>query len=140
MTALCLGIIFVTFQPTFLLKEKEKHDANIRLLLLCQGNDSTADEQGAAAAGAIALDDKYDGEPYQVSSSLVHVFSTSSFSVSLISTALSWPVYVIVPPRKMPSKKECGLLFHSVAGNQAYLLCGCFFLTFPFFSTPLGCA
>ena len=47
------------------------------LLILCQGNDSTDDEQGAAAAGAIALDDKFNGEPYQVSSHLVHVFSSS---------------------------------------------------------------
>lgn len=37
------------------------------LLFFNQGNDSTADEQGAAAAGAIALDDKFSGEPYQVS-------------------------------------------------------------------------
>lgn len=37
------------------------------LFFFNQGNDSTADEQGAAAAGAIALDDKFSGEPYQVS-------------------------------------------------------------------------
>jgi len=72
----------VTFQPTFSLKENEKHDSIIRLLLLCQGNDSTADEQGAAAAGAIALDDKYGGEPYQVRFPLHHVSSTSSFTVA----------------------------------------------------------
>ena len=49
------------------------------LLFFNQGNDSTADEQGAAAAGAIALDDKFAGEPYQVSTfSLAYILSLTS--------------------------------------------------------------
>lgn len=46
---------------TYLKNNREKH-----IIYFWLGNDSTADEQGAAAAGAIALDDKFSGEPYQV--------------------------------------------------------------------------
>ena len=38
----------------------------IWLVVGCQGNDSTSDEQGAAAAAAVQLDDKFNGEPIQI--------------------------------------------------------------------------
>lgn len=38
----------------------------IWLVVGCQGNDSTSDEQGAAAAAAVQLDDKFNGEPVQI--------------------------------------------------------------------------
>ena len=46
------------------------HNSNqsdwIWLVVGCQGNDSTSDEQGAAAAAAVQLDDKFNGEPIQI--------------------------------------------------------------------------
>lgn len=43
-----------------------KNSKEYRIIYFWLGNDSTADEQGAAAAHAVEIDDEFGGDPYQV--------------------------------------------------------------------------